>query len=107
MTDLTTQILVEIRDELRSLNGRVDQTNGRIDQTNDRLDQTNDRLDQTIHRLDRLERRQVEAEVRISTEIVAVHGAIRELTDVMRVGNAIGQRVDDHERRLTSLEQKS
>jgi hypothetical protein len=100
MTDLTTQILVEIRDEIRNLNGRVDQTNGR-------LDQSNDRLDQTIHRLDRLERRQVEAEVRISTEIVAVHGAIRELTDVLRTGNTIGQRVDDHERRLTSLEQKS
>ncbi len=93
MADLTTQILVEIRDEMRSMNGRLDQTNGR--------------LDQTIHRLERLERRQVEAEVRISTEIVAVHGAIRELTDVMRTGNAIGGRVDDHERRLTLLEQKS
>jgi hypothetical protein len=100
MTDLTTQILVEIRDELRSLNGRVDQTN-------DRIDQTNGRLDQTIHRLDRLERRQVEAEVRISTEIVAVHGTLRELTDVLRAGHTLGERVDDHERRLISLEQKS
>lgn len=104
MTDLTTQILVEIRDEIRGLNVSL---NGRIDQTNNRLDQTNDRLDQTIHRLDRLERRQVEAEVRISTEIVAVHGTLRELTDVLRAGHTLGERVEDHERRLTSLEQKS
>jgi hypothetical protein len=97
MADLTTQILIEIRDEMRAMGGSL----------GSRIDQTNQRLDQTIHRLDRLERRQVEAEVRISTEIVGVHGAIRELTDVMRVGLAIGGRVDDHERRLTLLEQKS
>jgi hypothetical protein len=93
MADLTTQILVEIRDELVEIRGEARKTN--------------ERLDHTIHRLDRLERRQVEAEVRISTEIVGVHGAIRELTDVMRVGLAIGGRVDDHERRLLLLEQKS
>jgi hypothetical protein len=93
MADLTTQILIEIRDEARK--------------TNQRIDQTNERLDQTIHRLDRLGCRQVEAEVRISTEIVGVHGAIRELTDVWRAGLALGGRVYDHERRLTVLEQKS
>lgn len=45
---LTTRILIEIRDEIRrtreDLNGRLDQTNERLDQTNERLDQTNQRL---------------------------------------------------------------
>src|SRR3954466_14064017 len=36
-----TDILLEIRDEIRNTNSRLDQTNSRLDQTNSRLDQTN------------------------------------------------------------------
>jgi len=35
--DVTVQILREIRDEIRGLGGRIDQTNERLDQTNERL----------------------------------------------------------------------
>lgn len=54
-TDLTVEILKQIRDELittrTDLGSRIDQTNARLDQTNERLDQTNERLDQTNERL--------------------------------------------------------
>ena len=44
-TDLTTEILKQIRDGIEEL--RQD-FNHRLDQTNERLDQTNERLDRTI-----------------------------------------------------------
>ena len=38
VVDLNTQILIDIRNELRITNARLDQTNARLDQTNARLD---------------------------------------------------------------------
>jgi hypothetical protein len=90
MSDLTTDILVEIRDEIRRTNGRLDQTNGRLDQTNDRLE--------------RLERRQTQAEIRIATELTGVTGAIHELRDTLIADRRFAARVDDHERRIAALE---
>jgi len=89
MSDLTTQVLIEIRDEARK---------------------TNSRLDQTIARLDRLEHRQTESEIRISTEIVGVVGAINRLTDALLDPERSGPfavRLDDHERRLGVLERRT
>ena len=47
--DLTTRVLIEIRDEVRRTNERLvtgfAEVNERLDQTNARLDQTNARLD--------------------------------------------------------------
>jgi hypothetical protein len=73
--DLSTRILVGIRDELHRLNARVDVgfagLNDRLDQTNGRLDETNARLDRTISRLDNLRDvagdtiRELEARIRI------------------------------------------
>ncbi|MBK5938918.1 hypothetical protein [Halochromatium roseum] len=58
-TDLTIEILREIRDGISGLRTefieRLDQTNARLDQTNARLDQTNARLDQTNARLGNVE----------------------------------------------------
>jgi len=36
-TDVTTKILIEIRDGIRGTNERLDQTNERLDQTNERV----------------------------------------------------------------------
>src|SRR5687768_573240 len=96
MADLTTEILVEIRDELRTTRRDV----------NERIEQTNIRLDHTIERLDRVERRQTESEVRISTEIVAVVGAINQLRDAVLEDRELRNSVMDHERRITALEAK-
>ena len=83
MDDLNTKVLIEIRDEAR---------------------RTNERLEVTNHRLERLERRQVEAEVRISTELVAVAGAIREMKDTFLEDRHLTAQVSDHERRIALLE---
>lgn len=93
MSDLDTQILIEIRDEIRQTNGRLDQTVGR--------------LDQTVERLDRLERRQVATEVRLATELTAVAGAVNELRDALIEDRRFAIRIDDHERRIAALERGS
>jgi predicted RNase H-like nuclease (RuvC/YqgF family) len=104
MADLTTQILIDIRDAVRATNERIDQTNQRLDQTNQRLDQTIERLDRSIDRLDRLERRQVDGEIRIGTEIVAIAGAIRNFHDDYLAERPSRAILQDHERRLRALE---
>ena len=57
-TDITIEILREIRDGIHDLRGdfnlRLDQTNARLDQTNERLDQTNERLERVEHGLNDL-----------------------------------------------------
>jgi hypothetical protein len=90
MADLTTQILIDIRDAVRA--------------TNERIDQTNARLDHSIDRLDRLERRQVDGEIRISTELVALAGAVRNFHDDFLAERPYRTILEDHERRLRALE---
>jgi hypothetical protein len=101
MADLTTEILIEIRDEIRAtrteLSSRIDQTNGRIEHTNQRLDQTSERLEQAA-------KRQVEAEIRLSTEVVALTGVVRDLRDTLLEDRHLRQTVDNHEQRIRSLE---
>jgi len=94
MADLTTQILIEIRDEIRSTNQRLDQVASGL----------NSRIDESNIRLDRLERRQVEAEVRVSTALVDVVGAVHELRDVFLGDRLLRETVSNHEQRLQALE---
>jgi hypothetical protein len=93
-TDLTIEILKGIRDEVRSTNSHLDETNGRLDALRD----------STEGRFDRLDRRQAETEVRLSTELVAVVGAVREVRDLLREDLAVQSRIDDHERRIAAIE---
>ncbi len=83
MADLTTQILIDIRDAVRS---------------------TNERLDQSNERLGRLERRQVDSEIRISTELVTLTGVLREFHDAFVAERPSRAILADHERRLRALE---
>lgn len=104
-TDLTIEILRGIRDEARTTNTRIEalraDTNAQFGAL--RLD-INARFDDANQRLDRLERHQTETEMRISTELVAVVGAVREVRDLLREDRVLQGRVDDHERRLTAIE---
>lgn len=93
MSDLNTKILEEIRDESRG--------------TRRELEQTNQRLEQTNQRLERLERRQVEAEVRLATELTTVVGAIRDLKDAIVADRDLRRDIADHEQRLRVLEAKT
>ena len=104
-TDLTVEILKGIRDEVRSANDRLD---GLRADTNQRLDRLSDEVHtlrtDSNERFGRLERRQTETEVRLSTELVAVVGAVREVRDALREDHTLRVRVDDHERRIAAVE---
>ena len=97
------KILGQIRDELKTTRTEL---SSRLDVTNQRLDVTNQRLDETNQRLDHLERRQVETEVRLSTELVAVTAAIGDLKKVIVEDRKLRAQVSDHENRLKVLERK-
>lgn len=103
--DLNTEVLIQIRDELRTtrteLSSRIDATNERVDALRTDL---SGRIDETNDRLDRVERRQVESEVRLATELIAVAGTVRELRDTLLEDRRLRQQVDEHERRITELE---
>ncbi len=109
-TDITIEILREIRDEIRNTNGRIDGVRDELRATNNELRATNDELrttkDETNARFDTLARRQTETEIRLATEIIAVAGAVREVRDVLREDLAMRARVDDHERRISAMEHR-
>ena len=104
--DMTTKILVEIRDEIRITNARLEDTRvgleARIDETKVGLAA---RIDETNARLDRSERRQIETEIRLATEIIGVAGAVREVRDLLREGLGLNAKVADHERRIARIEE--
>ncbi len=115
----TNERLEGLRDEVRGTNERVDglrdevhtlrtDTNERLESLGDELQglraDTAERFDETNGWLARLEHRQTETEVRLSTELVAVVGAVREVRDLLREDRALRDRVDDHERRIAAVE---
>ena len=103
-TDITIEILKDIRDGVRSTNARIDSTNARLDTTNARLEQMRTDLSE---RIDRLEHRQVASEMHLATELIAVAGAVSGLRDDLREDRALRRRVDDHERRIQGLESRA
>lgn len=64
--DLTTEVLIQIRDELKSTR-----------------EELSARIDKTSFRLERVERRQTESEVRLATELVNVVSAVNQLKDLI------------------------
>lgn len=103
-TDLTIEILRSIRDEIRGLGQKIDATNSRVDVTNERLEALERRQIETNEQLEALERRQIGTEIRLATEIVALAGAVKEVRDLLKEGLEMGERMEDHERRLILLE---
>lgn len=86
--NLTVEVLIQIRDELKTTR---EQLSARIDETNSRLD--------------RVERRQTESEVRLATELVNVVSAVNQLKELIVADRELRQRVDEHDRRIAALEQ--
>jgi tetrahydromethanopterin S-methyltransferase subunit G len=101
-TDLTIEILKNIRDEVRATHGRFDQMDRRIDQTNERIDAVRAELRADISAL---RDQQVRTEVHLATELVANTAALRALRDDLKdIG--VRTRLEDHERRLDALEKR-
>jgi chromosome segregation ATPase len=113
-TDITIEILKDIRGEVRKTNERLDQTNERLDQMNGqlgaRIDKTNERIDQTNERLEvmreELSRRIVESEIRTSTAIADLAGTVRELTSVLRASADLRPRVDKCEEEIAEIKKR-
>jgi len=92
-TDITIEILKDIRDEVK-------QTNARLDQTNNRLDSMHEGLS---HRIDELSHRIVASEVRTATAISDLSFTMREMTDVLRAQHDVRPRLDRCEHDITAL----
>jgi len=80
---VTTRVLIEIRDEIRETNARLDQTNVRLDQTNARLDHSTARLETAIERLrDQVKAEFLELEVRQATRVTQQSAILLDLRAV-------------------------
>jgi hypothetical protein len=95
-SDITVEILKDIRDEIRGVRTEL---GGRIEQTHARLDETNERLE-------RVEQRQVASEMHLATELVAVKDAVDRVADLFAKDRGVRAQVTDHEKRITSLEKR-
>ena len=99
-SDLTIEILKDIRGEVRQTNARLDQTNARLDQTNARLELTNERVESGFADVSR---RIVESEIRTSTAIADLAGTVREMTSVLRTQHDLRPRVERCEHDIVLL----
>jgi len=111
MSDLTTKVLIEIRDELKTtrteLNARIDATNVQLQATNTHLDATNAQLGTTNARLEVMARRQTESDVRLGTELVGVRDAVDRVVDLLRTDRTLRHDMDDLKERVANLERKT
>jgi chromosome segregation ATPase len=113
VVDLTTEILISIRDEIRQFREettqRLDATNQRIDVTNQCLDATNQRLDGTNRRLDATNQRLESTNERIDRLRSETRVGLKEVHDSlsMRLDKVIdntGQHYRELQARLSRVE---
>ncbi len=83
MSDLSTKVLIEIRDEIKSTK------------------------DQLSGRLDVLAKRQTESELRVTTELVAVRDSVDRVVELLRSDRSLRGDVQELKARVTLLEQKT
>ena len=109
--DVTLEVLRGIRDDVRGVRGETNALRGETNALRGEMKalrgEMNTRFDETNGRLATLERRQVESEVRLATELVTLVGVVREVRDAIRDDRVSRVRVDDHERRILALEERT
>jgi predicted nucleic acid-binding Zn-ribbon protein len=94
------KILIEMRDELRRSNSRLEVVEGRLENVDTRLEHVEDGQDALAKRL-------VESEMRLATELVATRGVLEQVRDTLMDSLRQRDRVDEHERRIADLEHRS
>jgi len=99
-TDLTIEILKGIREEAHK-------TNEQLGEVRSQLDDVRSGLDDVRSELGELRDRQTATEVRLATELIGVAGAVREVRDLLREDRVLRGRVDDHERRIAAIEERT
>jgi len=97
--DLTIRVLIEIRDEIRSTNQRVDRTNERVDHLSTRVDHMSTRIDDMGQRI-------VESELRTSTAITELTGTIRDVHSLLVDRLDLRDRVERCERDIDELKHR-
>ncbi len=103
-SEITVEILKDIRDEMRASREDIRGVSTRIDQLRTDLDE---RLDHTNERLSTLERRQVSTETRLATELIGVKDAVDRVADLFRKDRGVRAQVADHEKRIEKLEKRA
>ena len=106
MSDITTEILIDIRNELRETRGEIRGTNARLDRTNERLDRVVTEQIRHSTAIVTLEAGQRHMEERLTETIGGVTRAVEGLNariDNVLVGG-VGQKVREHESRLQRVE---
>ena len=92
--DLTIEILKAIRVELQKSNNRLEHVERTLGQ----------QLKIVSENLERLERRQVETETRLATEILGVVNAVYQVRDLLKDQGNVKNQLQDHDKRIRSLE---
>jgi chromosome segregation ATPase len=109
-TDLTIEVLKEIRNSVRELGTQVEGTNRRLDalreDTNARFEGVSQQFEGVNERLDTLSRRVVESEVRTSTAIADLAGTVREMTSFLRAANDLRPRVERCEADIADIKRR-
>ncbi len=110
-TDLTIEILKDIRDEVRQtrtdLSTRIDATNVRLETLREGLSGRIDTLrDELSERIDGLSRRVVESEIRTATAITDLAGAVSQMTGVLRASHDLRPRMERCEQDIAELKKR-
>ena len=102
--DLTVRILIEIRDEIRATNARIDGTNERVDALGKTLGA---RIDQLRTEL-RTEIASVREDLsdRITSQMTALIGSTRDVHDMLRDRFDLRDRVERCERAIDDLNRR-
>jgi len=110
MKDITIEVLKAIRSDLGAFRKDVGALRKDVDafrkDVDARFDLVDARFEGVDARFDNMARQQVESEVRIATELVAVAGALNQLNDSLRA-EAVRDQLRDHEARLHKLESRT
>ena len=100
----TTRLLIEIRDEIRHTNTRLDQTNVRLDQTNAQLDRTALRLENAIERVrEDMEGKFVDLDLRQSSRIMQQTAVLLDLKEAFSDRRELRDRIAHCEREIEEL----
>ncbi len=105
--DLTTQVLIQIRDEITGVRDEVSGVRGEVRELRTDVGGLRGEVRELRETVVHLEKRQTETEVRLATELVAVAAAVHLVRDELRATRTLNGQVNDHERRIRKLEKQT
>jgi predicted nucleic acid-binding Zn-ribbon protein len=98
--DVTLQVLVDIRDEIRGTNKRVDELKERVDHLEENVTRE---IKETNVRIDRLTDRVVASEIRVASALTEVVGSMNDVKSMLSERLDLRDRVANCERDIAEL----